>query len=133
MEIPAGVKTHELTDSIIWFDEHGILYSSPKEGSPKILTIEEIRDEMVKFRKIIGNEKVCIVSESNPKATAPPKEHRDFIAAEINSVTKAMAIITTSPVSRMIVNLFFGLKPPPYPAKLFSNKNDAVEWIKQHL
>lgn len=133
MEIPAGVKTYELTSSIMWFDENGILFSCPKPEVPPVLTMEEIKKEMDKFRKITGGKKVCLVSESNPKSPAPAKEQRDFIASEINSVVKAMAIITTSPVSRMIVNLFFGLKPPPYPAKLFTDQKEAVQWIKQYV
>jgi hypothetical protein len=42
-------------------------------------------------------------------------------------------MITTSPVSKMIANLFFGFKPPSYPVKMFTNKEEAVSWIKQYL
>ncbi|MGZ3883914.1 MAG: DUF7793 family protein, partial [Bacteroidia bacterium] len=61
------------------------------------------------------------------------KHQRDFIAEQLSSVTKAMAIITSSPLSRMIANLFFGLKPPPYPVKMFTNENEAKAWILQYL
>jgi hypothetical protein len=131
MEIPKNVKTYDMTSSIMWFDEQGILYSVPKPGVPPDMTAEQIKAEMEKFRQFAGNGKVCMVVESNSQSKPPSKEERDLIATEINSIAKAMAIITTSPVSRMIANLFFGLKPPPYPAKMFSNEKDAVEWIKQ--
>jgi hypothetical protein len=133
MEIPKNAKTYELKSSIMWFDDLGILYSVPKPGVPPDLTHEEIKLEMDKFRAFTGNKKVCMVSESNPNSKPPSKEDRDLIASEINTVAKAIAIITTSPVSRMIANLFFGLKPPPYPTKMFTNEKDAVEWIKQYL
>ena len=133
MEIPPGAKTYELSSSVIWIDENGILFSNPKPGVPPVLTMEEIMKEMQLFKSVTNNKKVCIVAETNSKSPPPPKDQRDFIAEQINSITKAFAIVTTSPVSRMIANLFFGLKPPPYPMKMFSNKEEAVEWIKQYL
>jgi len=133
MEIPKNVKTYELTSSILWFDNDGILYSVPKPGIPPKLDKEGLKKEMDKFRAITGDKKVCIVTESNPNSQPPSKAERDYIAEEINSVTKAMAIVTSSPVSKMIANLFFGLKPPPYPAKMFTNERDAREWIKQFV
>ncbi|MGZ4042766.1 MAG: DUF7793 family protein, partial [Bacteroidia bacterium] len=114
MEIPEGAKTYELSSSIIWFED-GILFSNPKPGVPPVLTMEEINEEMKVFRSIAGNKKMCLVAESSPKSPPPPKDQRDFIAEQITSITKAMALVTTSPVSKMIANLFFGLKPPPYP------------------
>jgi hypothetical protein len=133
MEIPKNVKTLELKSSVIWFNEDGILYSVPKPGVPPDLNFEEIKKEMDNLREFIGHKKVCFLAESNPNSKPPNKQERDFIAEQINSVAKAMAIVTSSPVSKMIANLFFGLKPPPYPAKMFSNEQDAKEWIKQYL
>jgi hypothetical protein len=117
----------------MWFDDLGILYSIPKPGIPPKLTKEQIDIEMKKFKEITGNKKVCIVSEGNPNSPPPTKEEREMIAEVINDIIKAMAIVTTSPVARMIANLFFGLKPPPYPAKMFTNEKEAVEWIKQYV
>jgi hypothetical protein len=133
MEIPADKKTFEMSSSILWFDEDGILFSIPKPGMPPELTMDEILQEMEKFRVITGNKKVCMIAESNSKSRPPNKSERDFIAEQINSVTKAMAIITISPVTRMIANLFFALKPPTYPAKMFTNEKEAKEWIRQYI
>jgi hypothetical protein len=133
MEIPQGAKTLELAASIIWFGEDGILYSTPKPGIPPKQSMENVSEEMERFKKFTNNKKVCMVAESNPKAPAPAKEERDFIADALTSITKAMAIVTTSPVSKMIANLFFGFKPPGYPVKMFTDKDEAVKWIKQYL
>jgi len=132
MKVPEHTKIFQLSASTIWISE-GIVYSIPNPGEPPVLTNEEIKVEMDKFRAIIGNKKVCLVLESNPKSKPPKKEQRDFIASELSSVTKAMAIITSSPVSRIIANLFFGFKPPTYPVKMFTNETEATDWIKQYL
>lgn len=134
MEIPKDAKIIDWTTSIIWFDEDGVMYSMPKPGIPEPeLTREETLAQMTEFKKIIGNEKRCMILETNSHSKPPRKEDRDFIADQLNQITKAMGVISTSPLSRMIANLFFGLKPPPYPVKFFSNEKEAKEWIKQYL
>lgn len=134
MEIPKNAKIIEWTTSFIWFDEDGVMYSKPKPGVPEPeLTREESLQQMEAFKKMIGNQKVCMILETNSNSKPPKKEDRDFIADQLNQVVKAMALISSSPLSRMIANLFFGLKPPPYPVKFFSNEMEAKEWIKQYI
>ena len=133
LKIPENAKIHHLTNSVIWFDEEGILYSQPKNLVTET-SDEEILSEMEKFRAITGNKKVCMIAEAHPGGSKPPKkEQRALIAKELSSVTKAMAVITTSALSRMIINLFFGFKPPDYPVKMFKNEQDAKDWIRKYL
>jgi hypothetical protein len=133
MKIPFDRKVIEMPGSLIWFDQEGVLSIVPKDDAASARSIEQIKSEMNELRNIIGEKKVCIVMETNNRGTSPPKEQRDFIAKEINSITKAMALVTSSPLSRMVANIFFSFKPPTYPYKLFSNEEDAREWIKQYL
>ncbi len=133
MEIPKDLKVHELSSSHIWIDKEGIVYSKPKTDSPPEQTKEQIVSEMAQLRAIIGDKKVCLIGESAANSRPPKKELRDFIAEEISSITKAMALVTPSPVSRMLANLFFSFKPPAYPVKMFQNDSEAREWIRQYL
>lgn len=134
MEIPANVKVIEWPTSYVWFDEDGVLYSKPKEGVEQPdMSREESLALMEEFKKICGYEKRCMILETDKNSKPPKKEDRDFAAEQLNQLVKAMGIISTSPLSRMVANLFFGLKPPPYPFKFFSNEKDAKEWIKKYL
>lgn len=133
MQIPPGIKTYNFSNSTIWFDSDGIMYSVPKQPPSEDQSIEVIRKEMDELRAILGNKKVCMILESSNSTKPPRREMRDFIAAEIESVTKAMAFVTSSPLSRMIANLFFGLKPPTYPVRMFTDETEAHRWIKQYL
>lgn len=134
MEIPKNVKIMDWPTSYLWFDEDGVLYSMPKPGIEEpVLTREETKKQMDEFKKLIGFKKVPMILETNSNSKPPKKEDRDFIAEQLNEVTKAMGVISTSPLSRMIANLFFGLKPPPYPVKFFPNEKEAKEWIKQYI
>lgn len=130
---PENAKIIEWPTSIMWFDEDGILYSVSKPVEKPPQTKEESLKQMEEFRKLTGGKKTCMILETAKTSTPPKKEDRDWIAKELDSVTKAMAIISTSPLSRMVANLFFGFKPPAYPVKFFSNQDEAKAWIKQYL
>ena len=131
--IPRDRELIDWPTSTMWFDEDGVLYSVPKPGIHPPLRKEELAATMDKFREITGGKKVCMILETNSSSPPPKREERERIAKELDSVTKAMAIIATSPLSRMIANIFFALKPPGYPARFFSNVEDAKAWIRQYL
>ena len=132
MEIPKNVKTYDLSTSTVWKDEDGIWISLPKPGVPPKLSREQMLEETEKLKDIFGRQPVCLIGFGNPEAPAPNREERELIAEIFPQIVKAMAIVTTSPVSRMIANLFFGLKPPTYPTKMFSTFEEAKEWIMQY-
>jgi len=131
--IPTDVKTTEFTNSIIWLDENGIMFSVPKKSVSEQFTIPELKQETDKLRALLNNKKVCVIAESANRSVTPPKAERDFIANELNGIVKAMAIISTSPLSRMVSNLFFSFKPPKYPYRMCSSLKEARNWIEQYL
>jgi hypothetical protein len=130
---PKNVVEIDWYTSTMWFDEDGVLYSVPKHGVLYPQSKGESLKQLEEFKKLTGNKKVCMILTTDKSAPPPQKEDRDWIAKELDSVTKAMGIISTSPLSRMVANLFFGLKPPAYPIKFFSNAIDAKKWIRQYL
>lgn len=130
MEIPKGVELYETARSIAWIDENGILCSISKKAPPP--TLEETDRDLEKFKKQFGNRKWCMILDVT-NASPNTKETRDYAAKELPKLVKAMAMISNSALGRMVANLFFGLKPPPYPAKMFSNEREAKEWLKQYL
>jgi hypothetical protein len=132
MDIPTGVQTHELPSSTLWIKD-GIVYSTPKVGDTREPTSEQMKEDMLSLKTFVGDEKICLVVEINPKSKPASKKERDAVAAEIASMVKAMAVITSSPITKMLVNLFFGFKPPAYPLKMFLTEKDATNWVKQYL
>lgn len=130
MQIPDNVEIHELPTSVLWFDESGILCSVAKKVPQQ--TIEEAKKTMIDFLKITGGRKVCLLSDSTDSPPAD-KEMRDYAAEVIPEVAKAVAIISRSAVGKMAANLFFSIKKQPYPVKMFTDENEAKEWLKQYL
>jgi hypothetical protein len=132
LQIPPDAKRLELSNSIIWFEDD-ILYSRPKPGPFVHQSREVMLEDVQKFKAFTGGKKVCMIVEGHPNSESPAKEDRDFIAEQLTDITKAMAVMTPSAVSRMVANLFFLFKPPAYPMKLFLDVSDAKAWLQTCL
>ncbi|CAN5904937.1 hypothetical protein BH11BAC7_BH11BAC7_33920 [soil metagenome] len=126
---PKDVKVYDMATSVMWFED-GILCSVAKKVPPQ--TLEEAKETMVEFKKIIGDKKICLLSDSTD---SPPvgKEMRDYAAEVIPEIAKAIAVMSRSALGKMAANLFFALKKQPYPVRFFDNKEEAKEWLKQYL
>jgi hypothetical protein len=130
MEPPKGVKVYDWPTSTFWFDENGILCSIAKKTP--IQSLEEVKKTIEEFKKVIGDKKVCLLSEST-NSSESTKEVRDYASLEFPKFIKAIAVISKSALGRMLANLFFSIKEQPYPTKMFTDENEAKEWLKQYL
>ncbi len=130
ISIPKNVQVTEWGTSTTWFDEDGILYSVSKKG-PKH-SLEETKKRFEEFKKIIGDTKICMLIEVT-NTSESTREIRDYAAEELPKIVKAIAMVSTSAVGKMLANLFFTLKTQPYPTKMFSNEKDAKKWLQQFL
>jgi hypothetical protein len=128
---PEDVDVHESKGGIWWIDMDGILYSKSKKNAPKP-TKEDSEEELKSLKRIVGDRKMCMIADISEIKSAS-REDRDLAAAELEKLVKAMAMVTTSPLSKMVVNLFFGLKPASYPVKIFNTEKEAKSWIIQYL
>lgn len=131
MQVPTDVEVHDDPNSTWWIDKEGILCSISKKNY-----VQETREAQMKrmddFIRITGGKKMCMLLDIT-YARPSRKEDRDEAAEILAKVVKAMAMVSRSPLGRMIANLFFGLKPPPYPVKMFSDEKEAREWLRQYL
>ncbi len=130
MTPPPNVKVYDWSTSIFWFDEDGILHSVSK--STNRVSIEEAKSQIEEFKKMVGDKKVCFLADAT-NSSETTKEVRDYAASEFPKLFKALAIISSSPLGKMLGNLFFKLKKQPYPVRMFNNENEAREWLKQYL
>ncbi|HTL81639.1 MAG TPA: STAS/SEC14 domain-containing protein [Bacteroidia bacterium] len=130
MRPPENVKLIESTLSTLWFEEDGIFCSVFHENA--LLTKESLQDSFNKILELTKGEKVCWLGEVT-HVPGVDRETRDFASKETPKLIKALAIVTRSPISSMIANLYLGLKKPPFPAKLFTDEQKAREWLRHYL
>ncbi|UPT67364.1 MAG: hypothetical protein M0D57_01335 [Sphingobacteriales bacterium JAD_PAG50586_3] len=130
MSPPQGAAITENKTSIYWFDEDGILCSVYKKAPP--ISLEESKQLIDEFRQVTQGRKFCMLLDITHSA-ASTKESREFAAVEFPKIVTAMAMLSASPLGRMLANLFFALKPTPYPAKIFATEKEAKDWLKHYL
>jgi len=105
-----------------------ILMVEIKEGSE--LTLNNAK-ENIKALQNLSPESGCRVLVNISQVKSVSRECRAFASSQDthNFITR-LALIVNSPVSRVIGNFFLGLNRPPFPLKLFTNKDEAINWLK---
>ena len=128
-------STHSVIDShidrisCIEFWDNAIICIKLKEGIH--IELEDVKAQRRFFStKYNGYTKHFILVETAPNGTIS-KEAREFSAKpEINSTTKATAIISNSLADRIIINFIVKFtKNQPVKMKMFDNKQKAMNWL----
>ncbi len=97
------------------------------------LELEDAR-ENVEVVKKLGNGKLIPVLVDIREAKGGSKECRAYFASEeAAKIQSACALLVASPLSRLIGNFFIGLNKTKFPTKLFSDEDEAMDWLKKFL
>jgi hypothetical protein len=60
------------------------------------------------------------------------KPARDYLAKEGSALVKAVAVLTDSPVTRIMANFYLTISRPLIPTKMFTDKTQAFEFLKSY-
>ncbi|HEY0031280.1 MAG TPA: hypothetical protein VGC65_11015 [Bacteroidia bacterium] len=127
MRPPDLAEVFEMTTSKYWFED-GVLYLvTTKVPHP---SFELAKAETQSFKKRFKGKKMCAVMDVTD-ASPSSKEVRDYNTKELPEMFKAIAFITRTALGKMLANLYLGIKPVPFPVKIFSNEEEAKKWIAQ--
>jgi hypothetical protein len=126
---PTDKQTWEGEIATYWFDDNGILISLSKSI---LRTVENISANVTLVKTITGNKPVplLIYLANSP---IPDKPTRKFSTEQLPVIYSAMAMVCKPGLSRFIMNILFGLKPPSIPMKSFTDDQVATQWLKQFL
>jgi len=128
-EPPAHASVHEKELATLWFDDSGILCA---RGKNVTRTLAMQKEMYALIKKISDNKPVCLLADTTT-GSPQDKPTREYIAGEMHKVFKAMAVVSYSVWGRLLTNTFLALKKPPIPIKLFSDEEEAREWLRQYL
>jgi len=129
VETPTDRQTWEGEIATYWFDDNGILVSLSKSV---LRTVENISSNVILVRSITNNKPVplLIYLANSP---IPDKQTPKFSTEQVPVIYSAMAMVCKPGLSKFIMNILFGLKPPPIPMKSFTDDKAATEWLKEFL
>ena len=126
-----NAKLVETQTAKIWLDEDGILYM---EVLPKVvLTLSAVVENTDVVQRLAQGKRKPVFIDITRLAGITP-DARNFSAGEgVNDVLTALAILIGSPLARAIGNLWLGINKPIFPSRLFTSKEDAIEWLRGFL
>jgi len=120
-------EVFETRTAKIWLGEDGILYAKILPKSE--ITLEDIKEQFKIASKLGNNKRVPFLIDSRGVKFIE-REARKFIQEESKKIVTKLAILIGSYISRLIGNFFLGINKNPYPTKLFTSKDNTIEWLK---
>ena len=97
------------------------------------ISLGQVIEILKRSKKLWKGEKIPILSDmSNVKYIS--RDSRAFLSSEeAVRVTKSLAMVGNSQISKVIGNFILGLNNPPYPVKLFTSKDKALQWLEMFV
>lgn len=126
---PTDRQIWESEIATYWFEDNGILVSLSKSV---VRTVQNISSNVELVKSITNNKPVPLLIYL-AKSSIPDKQTRKFSTEQLPNIYSAMAMVSNPGLSRFIMNILFGIKPPPVPMKSFTDDRAAKEWLKQFL
>lgn len=114
----------------ISIDSDGIVQAQAVDYNYSLDDIKVIHDTAI---KLSGNTKTLLLLISTP-FTQIDDDARHFLSSPVagkNFIAKAYVI--TSLAQRIILNFVFRVKGTTVPSKFFTDKNEAIAWLKSHV
>lgn len=119
-EIKTGKARH-------WLDEYGIVHSEYFGNSE--VTLEDAKTEVVAIDKLNGGKRApTLVHIGGVKSVS--RDARKYYSSEESAQTiAAAALLISSELSKILANFFMGINRPIMPVKLFTSKDEAIDWL----
>lgn len=109
--------------------EDGILYT---DCFPKtIMTLEDGKESTRISAEMVNYKPLPLLCDLTNVISMSQECRKHFSGPEHASTFSKAALIVTGDISRLIGNFFLGFNKPLKPTKLFSNKEDALKWLKE--
>lgn len=102
-----------------------------------IVSIHNVQEEYRK-RLDITDKKTPLLVKIHGIASFSDDAQEFLCTAEHCAITSAAAVVTDSAAgyyehSKMLIDLFTGLKKPPFDFKVFDSEETALKWLKTYL
>lgn len=95
------------------------------------ISVDDVKSIALSCKNIGGDNCFPLLIKVD-KYTLPSAEARRFIAqADANPYAKAEAYVISDLPQKIVSNFFLKFDKPARPTKIFTNEEEALEWLKQ--
>ncbi len=127
MEVPASAI--EVTCYHTWQEDDGVVRTKVKPGAD--VTLKEAKENSDAVNSFYYGEKFPLMIDARGIRSMTREARSQFSLKGRNSGAKAFAIVIDSSISKVVGNFFMGLNKPEVPARLFTDEDEALKWLKQ--
>lgn len=121
-------KSIDLGYATMHMRSDGILVFTPKPDLDK-LKMEQL-NEIFKTAMQLTEKKPSLLYVDTIKQVNLTDEEKNMVNNSLKTLIRACAIKVENPVVRFLIHSFNYLFQPPTPIKVFSNQEEAIEWLK---
>lgn len=127
-----AIRDHKEYDTASFWkeDEDDILFF---KYAPRLEMTIEVAREIVRSRLEYckGASMYVLIDATNIKSAT--KEARDYMNSNEGGLKGVLggAFLSNSVVATLAINLFIKVSNHPIPARFFTNKHDAIKWLKK--
>jgi hypothetical protein len=111
-------------------DPRGFVFTRVRSGAQ--IQLQDAKDNTAKVIEVSGGSNYPILVDLR-EIKSISKEARDHFSMRGRkpNVT-AIAMLVSSPLSRIIGNFFLGLNKPTVPTRLFTSEEEGILWMKRN-
>jgi hypothetical protein len=124
----AGALQGETRTSSFRVDRDGIIRITVKPDAE--VSLADAMENVSAINSVGSDGKKLVLVDMRPLRSMS-REARQFMAGDaVAQVARAQALLIDSGFSRIIGNFMLGLNKPPYPTRMFTAEERALEWLK---
>ena len=119
----------ELEIARVWMDHERIVHVEFHETDEH--SLHEASEVVTAHNRLAGDEPCCVLADlRRVKVGADRSARQHYVSDEGARLKLAMAMVTESPLQRMLGNVFNLMSKPPYPVRMFATEASALEWLR---
>lgn len=93
-------------------------------------TLEHARENIIEESRVLDGRKVPLLVDLTRLRSIERRARQFYGSAEGVAPYLAIALLISSPVTKVIGNFFMGLNKLPRPTKLFTSREEAITWLE---
>jgi hypothetical protein len=122
---------HKTTKGKAYINESGILIQTYEDNIE--LTYNDAHEDCDLYTEICKSGKRPVLVDIRNIKSVERKARVYYASDEMSKYVAAAALIISNPVSRVIGNFYMGLNKTVFPFRLFTNQEEAINWLKSFL
>ena len=94
------------------------------------VTLDDAKENLAITAQLSGGRRMPVLVDLRAVRSQSPEARAFFAGPEGASVSSAVALLISSPLSRVLGNFYLGFNRPLTPTRLFTDAAEAESWLR---